>query len=276
MKHNYIGFARMGNIFGPATGDGEFTPRLPAGHYKVDYDDYKDELALTAFKPHMDEILNLGCKEFNYVLNMAESFLSPQTEVAYKEQGFLLKRAFLFYGPPGTGKSVLSCKISDLAAARKDGIAIYPSSYEALERFLEVVGDTDKGRFTTVVLEEFDSLVQGRDEESWTTLLDGQFQTSNRLILATTNNVESIPKRLLRPGRFSSIIEIPALNSDARNNFLLAKKVTDDKLRKTIIKATDGFTIDDLKEVVQGALILNDSVTNVISAIRAAKELGKE
>lgn len=274
MKRNYIGFTRSGSVFGPATGVGEYTPKLPGGHYKVDFDQYEDILALTTFVPRTDEILNLGCKEFNYVLTTAERFLSDEATKAFAARGFLHKRSFMFYGPPGTGKSVLSCKISDLAVEKKNGIAIYPASFEALERFLEVLNDTDKNRFTVIVLEEFDGLVQGRDEEQWTTLLDGQFQTSNRLVLATTNNVERIPKRLLRPGRFSSVINIPALDESARDNFLKSKGV-EKALRSQIVELTEEFTVDDLKEVVQGALILKDDLTNVINSIRAVKKLGR-
>lgn len=273
-KINYIGFARQGNTFGPAQGNGEYTPILPPGHYKVAYQEWNDELNLTKFVPKMDEILNLGCKEYNEAVNVTARFLLPETAVAYAANGFLLKRSFLLYGPPGTGKSVLANKIADLAVEQKDAIAIYPTEFEALSRMLEVLDQTDKDRFKVIALEEFDSLISRRDEADWTTLLDGQFQSSNRLVLATTNNIEQLPQRLLRPGRFSSVVSIPALTPEGRLTFL-NKKGLNAKLAASIVEKTDEFTIDDLKEVVQSVVLLGQDLDNAIKAIRGVKNLGK-
>lgn len=275
MKLNYIGFAKMGNIYGPAAGFGEYTAKLPAGHYKVDWDNYKDELMVTVFTPKVDEILNLGCKEFNMVVNSITKFLSPETKELFKKQGYLLKRSFLFHGPPGTGKSVLSVKVSDLAVHMKDAIALYPVGYEALERMLEVLDETDKERFKVICLEEFDGLISGRDEDSWTTLLDGQFQSDNRMLLATTNNIAEIPQRLLRPGRFSSLVHIPALDANERYNYLKSKGLPEIQC-KDLTEKTNDFTVDDLKEVVQNSIILGEDVNFVLESIRAGKSLGKE
>jgi len=54
-KINYIGFARMGNIYGPAHGLGDYTPTLPAGHYKVAWNRYTDEIP-GAYK-NIDEVM---------------------------------------------------------------------------------------------------------------------------------------------------------------------------------------------------------------------------
>ena len=274
MKRNYIGFARMGSTFGPAEGAGDYNPTLPAGHYKVDYVDYEDRLVLTTFTPKMDEILNLGCKEFNDVLRNLGNFLSPEAAEKFKKEGYLLKRSFLFHGPPGTGKSVLATKSAQLAINTKNAIAIYPSSYDALERMLEVLGETDKERFTVISLEEVDDLISGRDESSWTSLLDGQFQSANRLLLATTNNVQEIPQRLLRPGRFSSLVYIPPLNNDARFKYLVSKGL-EEAFAASIVNKTNTFTVDELKEVVQNAYILGEPLDEVILAINQARTLGK-
>jgi SpoVK/Ycf46/Vps4 family AAA+-type ATPase len=273
-KINYIGFARMGNIYGPAHGLGDYTPTLPAGHYKVAWNRYTDELTVTHFVPRTDEILNLGCEEFERAVNLTTKFLSPEMCAAFERNGFLVKRSFFFYGPPGTGKSVLASKISDIAVKNKNAIAMYPDDFDSLERMLEVLDETDKNRFKVVCLEEFDNLI-GRNEGDWTTLLDGQFQSSNRMVVATTNNIDNIPGRLLRPGRFSSITLIPPLSALARDNFLKLKNVSE-FTRKHIVEKTDQFTIDDLKEVVQCGVILGEDLDSTIASIRAVKNLGKD
>lgn len=273
-KRNYIGFAKMGNTFGPAEGNGEYKSTLPRGHYKVDYDPYKDELTLTNFVPKLDNILNLNIPEIKKVLANVERFLSPETAQKYKEQGYLLKRSFLFHGPPGTGKSVLSCQITDFAVQKKDALVFYPSDFDALERLMEVIDETDKDRFMCISLEEFDGLVNSKDEDSWTTLLDGQFQSGNRIIVANTNYVQRIPQRLLRPGRFSSLIHIPALSPEARTEYFKLKGV-DEKLTTKLVEQTNGFTVDELKEIVQNVCILGEDPDDVIGAIQSARTLGK-
>lgn len=271
-KINYIGFARMGNIYGPAHGLGDFHPTLPAGHYKVTWNQWTDELTVTNFVPKMDEILNLGCPEFENSVQMTAKFLSPETARKFAENGFLFKRSFFFYGPPGTGKSVLASKIADMAVKSQNAVAIYPEDYNTLERMLEVLDETDKTRFKVICLEEFDNII-GRNEGDWTTLLDGQFQSSNRMVVATTNNIHRVPGRLLRPGRFSSITLIPTLPANARDNFLKLKNVPD-SVRKQIVEKTDKFTIDDLKEVVQRGVIMGENLESTIDSIRAVKTLG--
>lgn len=271
-KHNYVGFARQGSTFGPAVGKGDYTPSLPAGHYRVEYNPYEDELMLTKFEPKLDEILNLGSKEFNAAVDTANRFLDPKTAEAYIKGGFLYKHSFLFYGPPGTGKSVLSSKIADLTIQQKDAIAIYPQSFDALERLLQVLDQTDPKRFKTISLEEFDDLLSSEDEGSWTTLLDGQFQSSDRMLIATTNYIERINKRILRPGRFSSLNLIPALDANARNNYLLSKGM-DEKIVKGVVEKTSGFTVDDLKSVIQ-ATLRGETAVNEIERVKAAKALG--
>lgn len=275
MKRNYVGWAKQGANYGPATGAGEFAATLPPGHYKVDYNQYEDALMITRFTPRLDEILNLGGKEFNAALSNVQRFLLPETEAAFAKSGFLLKRSFLFYGPPGTGKSVLATQISQLAIDMKGALALYPMGYDALERMIEVLSETDKDRFICLSLEEFDGLVSDRDEDSWTTLLDGQFQSGNRIMVATTNHVENIPQRLLRPGRFSSLIKIPELTAEARTKFLLSKGV-EAGVARGLVEQTNGFTVDELKEVVQNHIILGEPAQDVIGAITEARNLGKE
>lgn len=273
MKRNYVGFAKKGQVYGPATGEGDFAATLPAGHYKVEYNEYQDELMVTNFHPKLDEILNLGGKEYNATLKNVAKFLEPATAEAFKKHGFLLKRSFLFHGPAGTGKSVLATRLADMAVEAKNAIVLYPSGYEALERMLEVISETDKERFVVLALEEFDDKVNARDESEWTTLLDGQFQSGNRILVATTNYIESIPQRLLRPGRFSSLILIPALTPAARKTYLQSKGL-DEKLVEQIVEVTNEFTVDELKEVVQNCHILGEPVKAVVAAITAARKMG--
>jgi SpoVK/Ycf46/Vps4 family AAA+-type ATPase len=140
---------------------------------------------------------------------------------------------------------------------------------------LEVVNETDEGRFVCINLEEFDDLVNTDRHETWTTLLDGQFQSNNRLLLATTNYIQRIPQRLLRPGRFSSLKEIPLLNKESRFLYLKSKGVSGNLLGELVDK-TEEFTVDDLKEVVQNVIILGEQCDVVIEDIRKAKNLGRQ
>jgi SpoVK/Ycf46/Vps4 family AAA+-type ATPase len=270
---NYIGFARIGNQFGPAQGNGEYCKTLPAGHYKLEYDHYNDILLLNRFEPKLDDILNIGSKEFNEVLNNAKKFLSPETEDIFKQNGYLMKRSYFLYGPPGTGKSVLCTKVCNIAVEKKNAISVYPDGHQALERFVEVINDTDPNRFLAITLEEFDSSLRQEGDHNWTTLLDGQFQAGNRILVASTNNIGAIPSRLLRPGRFSRLYEIPALTEETKREYLVQKSVPTETIER-IMKYSESLTIDEMKEIVQNVVILGEDLDSTVKAITAAKKLG--
>ena len=274
-KINYIGFAKMGNQFGPAHGNGEYCQKLPAGHYRVEYNRYNDELMLTKFEPRLDDILNIGSKQFNSISTNAEKFLSPETEKVFKQNGYLLKRSYFLHGPPGTGKSVLCTKLCNIAVQKKNALSLYPTEHEALERMIEVVSATDPDLFLAITLEEFDAILRNDGDHNWTTLLDGQFQAGNRLLIASTNNIERVPKRLLRPGRFSAIYEIPALTAQAKAEYLKQKQVNPEMIER-IMKYSDALTIDELKEIVQNVVILGEDLDETVTAITATKTLGQD
>jgi SpoVK/Ycf46/Vps4 family AAA+-type ATPase len=52
------------------------------------------------------------------------------------------------------------------------------------------------------------------------TCLDGIVQAEGRIIVATTNNLEKIEKRLIRPGRFDLVIELDYFDRDELYEFL--------------------------------------------------------
>lgn len=69
-------------------------------------------------------------------------------------------------------------------------------------------------------LEELNSLSDKLTYDSLLTCLDGIVQVKGRIIVATTNNLEKIEKRLIRPGRFDLVINLDYYDKEEVCDFL--------------------------------------------------------
>jgi len=116
-----------------------------------------------------------------------------------------------------------------------------------------------------VILEEFEEEAR-RNERSLLNLLDGPNQMKNVMYVATTNYLDKVPRRMVRPGRFSNTLEIKLPDDNARR-FYLQQKFTDIDLIESIVGVTKDFTIDEVREVVKQHYCLNKPLKRVADLI---------
>ena len=101
-------------------------------------------------------------------------------------------------------------------------------------------------------------------------ILDGNMEFDNIAFLATTN----FPDRLLeslanRPSRFDRRYEIGLPDADVRREYISRKfpQVAEIDV-DAIVKETDGFTIDALKELVLSIYVLGYSFEESVDEVR--------
>lgn len=205
-----------------------------------------------------------------------------EDDSAFKAVGAERPRGILLVGPPGTGKTLLAQAIAGELSA-----FFFPTSASA---FVEIfVGNGAKhvrelfeeasialreapGKKAIIFIDEFDaigsrnSVMRDGGEEARTinellVQMDGFDKEANIIVMAATNNTQSLDKALLRPGRFDVIINIP-LPDFAKRYALLKyycfnkKRTLDEKIDiETFAQRTEGFNCAEIKDLVNKAAI---------------------
>ena len=139
----------------------------------------------------------------------------------------------LLFGPPGTGKTLLA-----RALAHESGVnVIHVRGPELLDKYVgeseravrEVFARARQVAPALVFFDEIDAIAGRRDGEhdvtdrvvsQLLTELDGLTESPNLVVLAATNRRDAIDPALLRPGRFDTLVEVPAPDEAGRRAIL--------------------------------------------------------
>lgn len=148
-----------------------------------------------------------------------KDFLNARTRRWYTQRSIPYRRGYLLYGPPGTGKSSFS-----LSVAGELGLDIYTVSIssvddEALKALFEGLPEN-----CVVLLEDIDAAESAHSRESAVensapeqglpmskrmgvslsgllNILDGIASQEDRILIMTTNHIDTLDPALIRPGR---------------------------------------------------------------------------
>lgn len=236
-------------------------------HYGPDF--FVDET------PNFDRIIDLPSDAYNRVVNEMERFLKPITKNKFEERGYLYKRSTLLEGPHGSGKSVIINRVCQ-KVIKKGGIVIIDPQIEYLKDAFDIIDSVQPGTFVTVVFEEFDKYFNDSDLHSSNSdilqILDGQIQRNNVMYLFTTNYLHKIPKRILRPGRVSSVVHVPFPEAEARAVYL-SDKVGKGEIEQWV-EATAGLSIDELSECVKAVKCLDYKLEDIVARIQDTRSKG--
>lgn len=246
---------------------------LPAGMYKTIYDDENDRVYFDEMDSLCDGIVDLPSKEFSQTLEQIKTFLKEDTKEKFKKYDFLYKRSVLLEGLPGTGKSVLVQRLGK-EILTLGGIILFNPNPTHLKSIFTQIRDVCPDKVIMVIFEELDALID-RYEEELLHVLDGELQTNNVMFVATTNYIERIPKRILRPGRFSLIVKVSYPDSEARR-YYLKTKISESSLLEEWVTKTEGLSIDELKETVLSVCCLSLNLDDTIERIKEIKSEDNE
>lgn len=240
---------------------------LMAGSYEAGRND-RGELLIKPLNIVSDRLLNIPSAEYKTVASDITKFLTDNVRAKYRELGFVYKRSFFLYGSPGTGKSCLVNRVAAEVIARNGIVLLNTSNPIVIQQFLQSVRMLSPDRTIMVILEEFDAAIKVYSESEYLTMLDGQIQIDNVIYMATTNYVEKVPVRLLRPGRFNRSLETGYPDEACRRYYIgtVFPTLTPKELN-TIVKATAKCSIDECREVVQAHCILGDDLRSTVRSI---------
>lgn len=221
-----------------------------------------------------DNIIDLPHSFMQDVVNEIDTFWSLDVSQKFEQYGLVHKRGIILAGKPGTGKTIALAKTAKMVIEKYDGIVLFNPDASALKDFLRIIKDIEPQRKILVMWEEFDAVLD-HYESQLLPLLDGEIQVGNIVYLATTNYLTKIPSRIKnRPSRFARVIEVSEPDAETRRLFLDAKlHDTDKTLLEPMVQASEGFVIDQLKDMIISTCCFGYPIEE---AVRKIKEMQEE
>lgn len=275
-KNEYCGYYTQNEKSYPISEPLQTGPKLASGVYNVaQYGMNPDNFLFKKRDFVTDDIVDLPSPEYTKIINMFSHFMKDSTKKLYNDLKYIYKRSVLLYGRAGAGKSVCVNRVSRDVLA-KGGIVLWGEDVYILKRALSALNNTQPDDLVMVVFEEFDSLAK-RYENDLLSLLDGQNQKNNIIYMCTTNFIDQIPKRLRRPGRISMTVEVKLPIMEARKMFIENKcgKLLEHLTPEDVVElanATEGLTIDELKEFLQSVVIFKEDPDAVLERLKEFSE----
>lgn len=270
-KKSYISLSIYGNkLIADYTSSADKLKKLDPGIYTIHYDSQSGTFWFQEFNPVSDNILELDSPEYKQVTTEMAYFLQPEVRQRFKDMGYIYKRSALLHGEPGTGKTCIVNRVAK-DVVEKNGIVLYTNNPFILKIAFEVLSDLQPDTLTLAVFEEFDDIAKS-SESNLLTMLDGEVQKENVMYLATTNYLERVPKRLYRPGRFSSVIKVNFPTAQARKQYFAYKLGADFDKLDLYTEKTSGLSIDELKEVIQSVEILGNDLDATLARLKTTRE----
>lgn len=180
----------------------------------------------------------------------AADYLEPATRRWYANRGIPYRRGYLLYGPPGTGKSSLSValagyfrmkiyivSLSSLTATEENLASLFaelPTNCIVLLEDIDTAGlssTREASKDAKKNKDEADSTGSNSNNapahgqlslSALLNILDGVAAQEGRVLIMTTNHLESLDKALIRPGRVDMIIPFQLADTDMSESIFKA------------------------------------------------------
>jgi hypothetical protein len=262
---DYVGWGvGANNVYRPVS---RSVPTLPPGTYKFSTDG-NGNLIVIQMSILTDDLTFLPDSANERVLNGIQKFWSRES--SYRNHGLLFKRGVLLWGPPGSGKTVTITQLSN-DLVQRGGLVIFCENPKLAMMGLDAVRRIEPDRPVILILEDVDEIISHYDEHDLLSLLDGENQVDNVVMIATTNYPEKLGARIInRPSRFDECVKVGMPSDRAREAYI--RGVTKDAISEEDIqrwvKDTKGLSIAHIRELAAAVLCLDQDYLTVTKRLR--------
>jgi SpoVK/Ycf46/Vps4 family AAA+-type ATPase len=195
----------------------------------------------------------------------------------YEELGIPWKRGVLLIGPPGNGKTHAVKAIVNHIGKPCLYVKTFTNDYSDETAIKTVFAQARQLAPCVLVLEDLDSLIDGKTRSFFLNELDGFEQNTGLVVLATTNYPEKLdPAILNRPSRFDRKYYFKLPTESERRAYLAhwnqsakAQLRLSERGAKEIARLTDGFSFAYLKELMLSSLMqwINEPAGSTMDAV---------
>jgi SpoVK/Ycf46/Vps4 family AAA+-type ATPase len=205
------------------------------------------------------------------VLKEVDDFWSRRDR--YKKLGLIWRRNLLLFGPPGTGKTLIVEAVARFFNEQGGFVANYHGGLPCgLGGALQIIRGIEPNRPILVIIEDVDQMVAVSPgiEQDLLQFLDGASKAENVVTIATTNYPKKLGERLLRPGRFDLLIQVPEPDTATKIGYLRSfhpEYFTDVQMSRWL-ESTKGLTFAELKEVVLQVLVYDKELEEASRMMR--------
>lgn len=219
----------------------------------------KKEMEMTTIKKEFEEIIGYDYikKELYRICDIM------QNEEVYRNLGVSIPNGIMLDGKPGMGKTLMAkCLIN--ASGRTAFICRKNKPNGDFVNTIKQTFEDAKNKAPSIILlDDLDKFAnedeKHLDAEEYVTVqacMD-EVKEYNVFVIATTNNLEKLPKSLKRAGRFDCIIKIdPPCSEDAQKivaHYIAGKKFVADVDFQTITRLLNGASCAELETVINAA-----------------------
>ena len=199
-------------------------------------------------------------------------FFKEETRSMYKKLQITYKRGVILYGEPGNGKSAMIREIIRILP-RITKIVINPNIND-MPKILSILIKSLNGKRAIIIIEDIDSLINGRNRSEFLNILDGIDIQSGVYFIGTTNYPEHIdPAFMNRSGRFDRTYKIDNPSENIRRAFFQNRNIgellseykvykddsgsdTNKGVIELFVKYSDNLPMANLKEIMTGTKYL--------------------
>jgi SpoVK/Ycf46/Vps4 family AAA+-type ATPase len=264
-------YVKNGNTFSPV---GKVTLVDTLGNCPFEINMTMAGVVFERVKPHTDEIMIFENSPVNKVVKEIDTFWSRKAE--YDKLGLMQNRGIILYGPPGSGKSIGFQQVTEMMAKRGD-IVFFVKSPEAIIEGMKAFRQIEPNRKVVIGFEEAEEMCR-YNERTMLRLMDGDAKINRVLFLATTNYINKLPERMLRPGRFDVKVYVGPPVYEHRLQYLNHKLKDIEKSQVVIVemaKKTEGLGFGHLRELIASVYAIGYTVEDALAKLREKPLLDK-